>query len=60
MSVWDDDAILPMETLQECLAPEEGEVMEEGEGQAAIQLTVAGTLRQMCVDVGAIPFRAAH
>ena len=45
MSIWDDDALLPMETLQECFAPEEGEVMEEGEEQSVIQLTVTGTLR---------------
>ena len=58
MSIWDDDALLPMETLQECLASEEGEVMEEGEEQAVIQLTVAGTLRQMCLDLGVVTFRA--
>ena len=59
MNVWENDAILPLETLQTCLASEEWEgEAEEIEEQAAIQLTVAGTLRQMCLDLGVITFRA--
>lgn len=59
MNVWENDAILPLETLQTCLAPEEweGEAEELEEGGAA-QLTVAGTLRQMCLDLGVVTFRA--
>ena len=59
MSIWEDDALLPMETLQTCLAAEEweGEAEEVEEG-GAVQLTVAGTLRQMCLDLGVVTFRA--
>ena len=59
MNVWENDAILPLETLQTCLAAEEweGEAEEVEEG-GAVQLTVAGTLRQMCLDLGVVTFRA--
>lgn len=57
MSVWDDDALLPMETLQACLAPRDGQA-EEARERPGQPMTAAGTLRQMCVDVGGIPFRA--
>lgn len=57
MSVWDDDTLLPLGTLQACLAPRDGQA-EEAVERPVQPVTVAGTLRQMCLDLGVIPFRA--
>lgn len=57
MNVWDDDALLSLETLQACLAPEEG-AAPETEERTERPVTVAGTLRQMCLDLGVVTFRA--
>lgn len=54
MSFWEDDTLLPLGALQACLASEGGKA-EEAKEQP---VTVAGTLRQMCLDLRVIPFRA--
>ena len=57
MNVWDDDALLPLETLQAYLAPKEG-AAPETEERTERPVTVAGTLRQICLDLGVVTFRA--
>lgn len=57
MSFWEDDTLLPLGALQACLAPKDDQA-EEAVERSVQPVTVAGTLRQMCLDLRVIPFRA--